>query len=153
MIKRFGRKTRETELEALLRSARPRPSRELTDMLTTYVARAPARSGRGFPARLAVAVVLSAAMLSAVTALVGVGYAASAPQAAVAAVVAAVTAPVSSAPAAAPAPAVTASSQSQEGNEEDDDDEPAKDQYKPGKGCGDKNHVHAKENECKKPPK
>jgi hypothetical protein len=48
---------------------------------------------------------------------------------------------------------VTASSQSQEGDEEDDDDEPAKDQYKPGKGCGDKNHVHAKENECKKPPK
>ena len=26
-------------------------------------------------------------------------------------------------------------------------------QYKPGKGCGDKNHVHARENECKKPPK
>ena len=26
-------------------------------------------------------------------------------------------------------------------------------QYKPGKGCGDKNHVHERENECKKPPK
>jgi hypothetical protein len=26
-------------------------------------------------------------------------------------------------------------------------------QYKPGKGCGDKNHVHAREDECKKPPK
>jgi hypothetical protein len=27
------------------------------------------------------------------------------------------------------------------------------DQYRPGKGCGDKNHIHARENECKKPPK
>ena len=26
-------------------------------------------------------------------------------------------------------------------------------QYKPGKGCGDKNHVHVREDECKKPPK
>lgn len=26
-------------------------------------------------------------------------------------------------------------------------------QYKPGKGCGDKNHTHERENECKKPPK
>ena len=24
---------------------------------------------------------------------------------------------------------------------------------KPGKGCGDKNHVHYRESECKKPPK
>jgi hypothetical protein len=24
---------------------------------------------------------------------------------------------------------------------------------KPGKGCGDKNHVHYRENECKKPPR
>jgi hypothetical protein len=27
---------------------------------------------------------------------------------------------------------------------------PDDDQYKPGKGCGDKNHVHERENECKK---
>jgi hypothetical protein len=27
------------------------------------------------------------------------------------------------------------------------------DQYKPGLGCGDKNHVHLREDECKKPPK
>ena len=27
------------------------------------------------------------------------------------------------------------------------------DQYRPGKGCGDKNHIHNRENECKKPPK
>jgi hypothetical protein len=25
--------------------------------------------------------------------------------------------------------------------------------YKPGKGCGDKNHIHYRENECKKPPR
>ena len=29
----------------------------------------------------------------------------------------------------------------------------ANSQYKPGKGCGDKNHVHEREDECKKPPK
>jgi hypothetical protein len=29
----------------------------------------------------------------------------------------------------------------------------AKSQYKPGKGCGDKNHQHEREDECKKPPK
>jgi len=27
------------------------------------------------------------------------------------------------------------------------------DQYRPGKGCGDKNHIHLRENECKNPPK
>ena len=26
-------------------------------------------------------------------------------------------------------------------------------QYRPGKGCGDKNHIHDRENDCKKPPK
>ena len=26
-------------------------------------------------------------------------------------------------------------------------------EYKPGKGCGDKNHEHEREDECKKPPK
>ena len=31
------------------------------------------------------------------------------------------------------------------GNKPDDD------QYKPGKGCGDKNHEHARNDECKKP--
>ena len=30
---------------------------------------------------------------------------------------------------------------------------PTFDQYRPGKGCGDKNHIHLRENECKKPPK
>ena len=28
-----------------------------------------------------------------------------------------------------------------------------KGQYKPGKGCGDKNHQHEREGECKKPPR
>jgi hypothetical protein len=30
---------------------------------------------------------------------------------------------------------------------------PADDEYKPGKGCGDKNHEHDRNNECKTPPK
>jgi hypothetical protein len=28
-----------------------------------------------------------------------------------------------------------------------------KGEYRPGKGCGDKNHIHERENECKKPPR
>lgn len=47
------------------------------------------------------------------------------------------------------------------GNDDDDDsddssddsDDPGEDQYKPGKGCGDKNHVHFKEGKCKKDKK
>jgi hypothetical protein len=31
--------------------------------------------------------------------------------------------------------------------------DPAEDQYKPGKGCGDKNHVHEREHECKITPR
>jgi hypothetical protein len=31
-----------------------------------------------------------------------------------------------------------------------DNVDPAEDQYKPGRGCGDQNHVHAQENTCKK---
>jgi len=37
-----------------------------------------------------------------------------------------------------------------EGNNNDDNDGADDDEYKPGKGCGDKNHVHERENECKK---
>ena len=29
-------------------------------------------------------------------------------------------------------------------------DTPSQDQYRPGKGCGDRNHVHLRQNECKK---
>ena len=42
------------------------------------------------------------------------------------------------------------------GNEGDNNkghgNKPDEDQYKPGKGCGDKNHEHERDNECKKPP-
>ena len=44
-------------------------------------------------------------------------------------------------------------SNAKHGDDEGDDDDAEHDQYKPGKGCGDKNHVHERENECKKPPK
>jgi hypothetical protein len=50
------------------------------------------------------------------------------------------------------------SNNNQQGHDDDHGDDhdhhhPDHDQYKPGKGCGDKNHVHERENECKKPPK
>ncbi|MFY9578220.1 MAG: hypothetical protein WAQ33_02745 [Gaiellaceae bacterium] len=35
-------------------------------------------------------------------------------------------------------------------NKKENDDNGKDDEYKPGKGCGDKNHVHAREDECKK---
>ena len=38
-------------------------------------------------------------------------------------------------------------------NNKGNGNKPDEDQYKPGKGCGDKNHEHERENECKKPPK
>ena len=34
------------------------------------------------------------------------------------------------------------------GHHGDDDDDADEDQYKPGKGCGDKNHVHRRHDEC-----
>jgi hypothetical protein len=43
----------------------------------------------------------------------------------------------------------TNSTNGNNGNNGDDDDADD-DEYKPGKGCGDKNHVHERENECKK---
>jgi hypothetical protein len=39
------------------------------------------------------------------------------------------------------------------GNQGGDSKKPDDDQYKPGKGCGDKNHEHERNNECKSPPK
>jgi hypothetical protein len=38
-------------------------------------------------------------------------------------------------------------------NNKGSNNSPADDQYRPGKGCGDKNHIHDREDECKKPPK
>jgi hypothetical protein len=35
------------------------------------------------------------------------------------------------------------------GNGDDENDGADEDQYKPGKGCGDKNHVHERHDECK----
>jgi hypothetical protein len=44
-------------------------------------------------------------------------------------------------------------SQSAQGNENDnnqgDNDNQGEDQYRPGMGCGDKNHIHSRHNECK----
>lgn len=37
-----------------------------------------------------------------------------------------------------------------QGNNNHENDGADDDEYKPGKGCGDKNHVHERENECKK---
>jgi hypothetical protein len=39
------------------------------------------------------------------------------------------------------------------GNSKSTSKNAAQSEYKPGKGCGDKNHEHEREDECKKPPR
>jgi hypothetical protein len=158
-VKRFGNPENGSHLGEALRRECPRPSRELEELVTTYVAYRP-RDRRVAP-RLAAVLAVSTVVAVVLGLLVGVGQAASGPQQAVAAVVnvlstsassvaaapsavqntssssAAATAPTSVSTAAVPAPSTNSTS-------------PADDQYKPGKGCGDTNHVHARENECNK---
>lgn len=154
---RFGQRDERSRLEELLRRDRPRPPRALEELLTLYVAYRPPE--RPLAARLAVAAALSLAMIAALGSLVGVGQAASGPRHAVRAVVhvfrvaspaPASAVPAASAPAGAAPKSIAVFSSSAKDDQTDEDDDPAHDQYKPGKGCGDKNHVHAKENECKK---
>lgn len=138
-----------------LRRSRPQPPHALEDFVTAYLARAPRR--RRVPLRALAVALLAVGMLGGVGTTVGVGHAAAGPTALVSAVVHVIEA--SAAPAARPATgggganAQTATrpttSTTPHGRENDDDDDPSDDQYKPGKGCGDKNHVHARVNECK----
>jgi hypothetical protein len=141
---------RRDDVDRLLRTARPEPRRDFADALAAHVSRAARPERRSATSRLGLALVATAAMLGAFGAAGGAGYAASAAKTvAKAANPVAIVNHVLAAPKRAPAKiphrtravsAVTA------------DDAPSDDQYKPGKGCGDKNHVHARENECK-PPK
>jgi hypothetical protein len=146
---------RRDEVDRLLRAARPRARREFVAGLGAHVARASREEPRRASSRLGLALVATAAMLAAFGAAGGAGYAASAAKTvAKAADPVAIVSHVLAAPKSTPAQAhriVRAVSAAKTASD-DDDDKPSDDQYKPGKGCGDKNHVHARENECK-PPK
>jgi hypothetical protein len=130
---------RTDRLEARLRAARAEAPPSLIDGIAERVdVRRPANPRPGL-VRAAVVTAVAAALFGVSG---GLGYASSAVSSVASAV-------VSLAPAAAPTPAAAAQPQ----DAADDEDGPAKDQYKPGKGCGDDNHVHARENECKRKAK
>jgi uncharacterized membrane protein YgcG len=138
--------------EAALRRARPQPSRELEDLLLAYVAaQRPRRIGARL--RLAIAAILSAALLVGLGSLVGVGLAASGPSQLVAAVAKVVQSSTSSQGAGQGDNNGAGGGNNGGGNGNgggnSDHQDPSDDQYKPGKGCGDENHVHARENQCK----
>ena len=150
------------DLESELRKRRPEPRSEFLSSLAADVSR---YRGNRMGARVALAGALSVAMLTIFAGLGGIGYAASAARQAtsvtkVARVVGLSHAkPAAVKPHARPARATSAgtalrsSAWRSSGGlllAQKSGKGPADDQYKPGKGCGDKNHVHLRENECKK---
>ena len=133
---RFVRKSEYRDVERVLQRSQPEPPAPLLTALVEEIDAHPRR--RGAAPRRVLAVAVSAGMLGAFAALGGVGYASSAAKHA-----ANVTHVAKMVGLAGP----TAKSSGSETHN------PTFGQYRPGKGCGDKNHVHLRENECKKGPK
>ena len=145
-MRRFSRSPNK-ETETRLREHRPVPRPSFLAALVEEIS--PRSHGRAGLPRTALAAALSAAILGVVAAFGGVGYAASAVKGAdVTAVwrLVGVSHPAKHHVAKHHATASSRALVSSKDNGKDD-------QYKPGKGCGDKNHIHAREDECKKPPK
>jgi hypothetical protein len=117
---------REDDLEDRLRSLRAEPRDEFVSELSGQVRRPPLRTA-GRSRRFVAALVTTCVVAIPFVAFGGVGYASSAAKDAVQTVV--------------------------KVNDSESNDPPDQDQYRPGKGCGDKNHIHLREDECKKPPK
>jgi hypothetical protein len=132
-------------LEDQLRAARPQPRRDFVDGLAHRVAADTPSPLFGRVLRAAAVTAVGAALFGATG---GLGYASSAASSVahaakpVEGLVRAVVASPKAPPHAAPARFAAQ-------HEDEDDRSPSHDQYKPGKGCGDKNHVHAREDECK----
>ena len=141
----FFRKRQDQGLEDRLRGLSAEPRDDFVRSLATEVRSSRVRTAMR-SRRVLAAVVTSGLMLIPFAAFGGVGYAAQAAKSAAQSV-----------------------SSGNKGNDNSGDNNkgnsnagdnnkgngnsPADDQYKPGKGCGDKNHEHERENECKKPPK
>ena len=125
-MRRFwNRKQRSSDLEIELRASRPGPPPELIDRLAA-ASRRPYERLRGTGLRIGFAGGLTLLMLAAFAAVGGLGYAASA--------VTQGMSEVKSVVAQGPTTVTTSAGQ---------------DQYKPGKGCGDKNHLHDRRYQCK----
>jgi hypothetical protein len=135
------------DFEAELRRYRPEPRREFLATLEQDL-HGQRSMGHSFTIRRAAfATVLTAGMLTVFGSFGGIGYAASAVQSAFH--VSKVERLVGlSHHLQSKAPPVRLNGQASGGASS-----PSQDQYRPGKGCGDKNHVHLRENECKKPAK
>jgi hypothetical protein len=149
----FFRKRQDRELEDRLRSLSAEPKDDFVRSLSTEVRKSRAHAGMR-SRRLVAALVTSGLMLIPFVAFGGVSYAAAAAKSAAQAV------------------GNTGNNNSGDNNKGNNNsgnnnvgnnnsgdnnkgngNRPDEDQYKPGKGCGDKNHEHERENECKKPPK
>jgi hypothetical protein len=113
-----------TDVDAIVRSARPEPREEFVREQATRL-RAQ-QEPRGLGSRLAPAAGLTAVFVGALAWVGGLGYVASGAQQAIKAVTSAVSSSDST---------VLSS--------------PSTDQYRPGKGCGDRNHVHERKFQCK----
>ena len=125
------------DVEAVLRDCGPEPRAAFVTALVEDVHAQRRRPGGA--RRRVLAAALSAGMIGAFAAFGGIGYAASAVKHAANVTQIAKMVGVSRGP-------TPASNGSETHN-------PTFGQYRPGKGCGDKNHIHLRENECKKPPK
>jgi hypothetical protein len=136
-MKRFWRGEHD-DLEAELRRYRPEPRREFLSALSADLDR---RRRRPIAVRrTAFAAAMTVVMLSVFAAFGGIGYASSAAKDAIKVTKVGKLVGVSS----------NNSDPVQGGGTENN---PTEGEYRPGKGCGDKNHVHLREDECKKPPK
>jgi hypothetical protein len=165
-VERFRRKSEFDELERELRAHRPEPSDDLIRAVSHEFSRG-LSIGRLAGARLAFAAALSALLLAAFGALGGFGYASKAASGQITAFTN--LGGKSSGKGKSDNRSSSQNNNGDNGNngngnngngnngdngdDDDDDDDPDDDQYKPGKGCGDKNHIHERENECKKGPK
>jgi hypothetical protein len=126
------------DIEAELRSLRPQPRPAFIAVFRDDLHRRMRRPK--IVRRAAFATVLTAGMLSAFATLGGIGYASSAANSAFHVSKIERLVGISHHP----------SRTTQTHNKATGDNPIFGDQYRPGKGCGDKNHVHARHNECKK---
>jgi hypothetical protein len=159
----FFRKRQDRELEDRLRSLSAEPKDDFVRSLSTEVRKSRAHTAMR-SRRLVAALVTSGLMIVPFVAFGGVSYAAAAAKSAVQSV-----SNTGNSNSADKNKGNNNSGDNNKGNNNSGDNNvgnnnsgdnnkgnnntPDDDQYKPGKGCGDKNHEHERDNECKKPPK
>jgi hypothetical protein len=151
----FFRKQQDPKLEDRLRSLSGEPSEDFVRTLTTEVRATRLRTTKR-SRRVLAAIVTSGFILIPFTAFGGIGYAAQAAKSAAQSVSGGGS--QSSAKTNGQGNGQGGSNTQSNINSNSNSNTPAtntpdEDQYKPGKGCGDKNHEHEREDECKKPPK